>query len=91
MQFFFFGMWSSLYAYTPEVFPTRARATGSGTASAVGRLGSLLGPALVPVVLTNYGNGAAFAMAAASFVIGALVVLIPDPETKQRVLEEVSP
>jgi MFS transporter, putative metabolite:H+ symporter len=91
MQFFFFGMWSSLYAYTPEVFPTRARATGSGTASAVGRLGALLGPALVPVVLTNYGNGAAFAMAAASFVIGALVVLIPGPETKQRVLEEVSP
>ena len=30
MQFFLFGMWSVLYAYTPELYPTRARATGAG-------------------------------------------------------------
>src|SRR6476469_10853943 len=24
MQFFLFGMWSALYAYTPELYPTRA-------------------------------------------------------------------
>lgn len=30
MQFFMFGMWSVLYAYTPELYPTRARATGAG-------------------------------------------------------------
>ena len=44
MQFFFFGMWSVLYAYTPELFPTRARATGCGTASTWGRVGALIGP-----------------------------------------------
>lgn len=90
MQFFFFGMWSALYAYTPEVFPTRARSTGAGTASGMGRLGALIGPALVPVVLATYGEGSAFVMAAGSFVLGALVVLILGPETKNRVLEEVS-
>lgn len=90
MQFFFFGMWSSLYAYTPEVFPTRARSTGAGTASGIGRLGALIGPALVPVVLSTYGAGSAFVMAAISFVVGAVVVLILGPETKNRVLEEVS-
>jgi MFS transporter, putative metabolite:H+ symporter len=90
MQFFFFGMWSVLYAYTPEVFPTRARATGCGTASGIGRIGALIGPALVPVVLASYGNSGAFIMAAGSFVIGALVILIFGPETKDRVLEEVS-
>ncbi len=90
MQFFFFGMWSVLYAYTPEVFPTRARATGCGTASGIGRLGALLGPALVPVVLASYGNGGVFIMAAGSFVIGALVILLFGPETKDKVLEDVS-
>src|SRR6218665_1738386 len=44
MQFFLFGMWSVLYAYTPELYPTRSRATGAGFASSVGRVGSLAGP-----------------------------------------------
>src|SRR5580692_260349 len=44
MQFFLFGMWSALYAYTPELYPTRIRATGTGFASAIGRGGSLIGP-----------------------------------------------
>jgi len=34
LQFCQFGMWSVLYAYTPELYPTRARATGAGCASA---------------------------------------------------------
>ena len=41
MQFFMFGMWSCLYAYTPELSPTRARSTGAGVASAFGRLGAI--------------------------------------------------
>jgi MFS transporter, putative metabolite:H+ symporter len=90
MQFFFFGMWSALYAYTPEVFSNRARATGCGTSSAMGRLGALIGPLLVPLVLLNYGAGAAFAMAAVFFLLGAIIVLVLGPETKNKVLEDVS-
>jgi putative MFS transporter len=90
MQFFFFGMWSALYAYTPEIFPTRARGVGAGTASSMGRLGALLGPALVPIVLAGYGNAAVFTLGAVSFVIAAAVVLVFGPETNKRVLEEVS-
>ena len=90
MQFFFFGMWSALYAYTPEIFPTRARGVGAGTASSMGRLEALIGPALVPVLLASYGNSAVFTMGAVSFVIAAVVVLAFGPETKDRVLEEVS-
>jgi putative MFS transporter len=90
MQFFFFGMWSALYAYTPEVFPNNARATGCGSSSAMGRVGALIGPLLVPLVLQNYGAGAAFAMAAAFFVLGGVIVLVLGPETKDKVLEDVS-
>jgi MFS transporter, putative metabolite:H+ symporter len=91
MQFFFFGMWSALYAYTPEIFPTRARGVGAGTASSMGRLGALLGPALVPIVLaTSYGNAGVFTLGAVSFVIAAAVVLALGPETNKKLLEEVS-
>ena len=90
MQFFFFGMWSALYAYTPEVFPTRARATGCGTSSAIGRVGAILGPLMVPVMLTHWGQTSAFVVAAAFFVIAAITVWFLGPETKGRTLEDVS-
>lgn len=90
MQFFLFGMWSVLYAYTPELYPTRARATGAGWASAVGRIGSLIGPPLVGALLPVGGNTLVFAMGAAAFCIAALVVFILGEETKGRMLEEIA-
>ncbi len=90
MQFFFFGMWSALYAYTPEVFATRFRATGCGTSSGVGRIGAMLGPLIVPVAIDRWNQGVAFAVLAGFMVVGAALVTIFGPETKDRVLEEIS-
>ena len=90
MQFFLFAMWSSLYAYTPELYPTRARATGAGFASAIGRLGSLLGPILVGVILPAFGEPGVFAMGASALIVGALVVAVGGVETRGRLIEEVS-
>jgi putative MFS transporter len=90
MQFFLFGMWSAMYAYTPELYPTRARATGSGFASAIGRLGSLLGPYIVAVILPRTGQSGVFALGAACFVVAALFVGVLGEETKGKVLEEIS-
>lgn len=90
MQFFLFGMWSALYAYTPEIFPTRARATGCGSASAWGRAGALIGPVLVPAVLSTLGNAWVFYLGGVVFLAAAAVILIFGPETKQKVLEDVS-
>ncbi|MGY3601661.1 putative MFS transporter [Bradyrhizobium sp. USDA 4341] len=56
MQFFLFGMWSALYAYTPELYPTHVRATGTGFASAIGRIGSLIGPYVIGVILPAGGT-----------------------------------
>jgi MFS transporter, putative metabolite:H+ symporter len=91
MQFFLFGMWSVLYAYTPELYPTRARATGAGCASAIGRVGSLIGPYLIGVILPAAGHGGVFALGAGSFVLAAASVAILGEETKGRALEAVSP
>ena len=90
MQFFMFGMWSALYAYTPELYPTRARATGAGFASAFGRIGAIIGPIVLPIVVANAGAGAAFSLGAAAFGIAAALVLILGVETKGKILETVS-
>jgi putative MFS transporter len=90
MQFFLFGMWSALYAYTPELYPTAVRATGTGFASAVGRIGSLLGPTIIGMILPAAGQGGVFALGAGAFVIAALSVLILGEETKGRMLEHIS-
>ncbi len=90
MQFFLFGMWSVLYAYTPELYPTRARATGAGCASAVGRVGSLIGPYAIGIILPTLGHGGVFALGAGSFVIAAASVGILGIETKGKSLEAIS-
>lgn len=90
MQFFMFGMWSVLYAYTPELYPTRSRATGAGFASSVGRIGSLVGPYIVGVVLPITGQAGIFTLGAACFVAAALVVLLFGIETKGQSLEQLS-
>ena len=89
MQFFMFAMWSVLYAYTPELYPTHARATGAGFASSIGRVGALLGPLFVGILISKTGQPGVFAMAAGSFVIAALAVLTLGKETKGLVLEDI--
>jgi len=89
MQFFLFGMWSVLYAYTPELYPTYARATGSGFASSIGRLGALLGPFLIGVILPVHGQQGVFAMAAGALVSAAFMVFILGEETRGKMLEEI--
>lgn len=89
MQFFMFGMWSALYAYTPELFPTHARATGSGLASSVGRIGAVLGPILVGKMLPVTGQNGVFAVLALSLVGAALAVAILGQETRGKILEEI--
>jgi putative MFS transporter len=82
MQFFIFGMWSVIYAYTPEHYPTRSRGTGSSMASSVGRIGSILGPAGIAFILPHTGTVGAFGLGACSFAIAAGAILWLGVETK---------
>lgn len=90
LQFFMFGMWCVIYAYTPELYPTRSRATGAGIASSVGRIGSIIGPVGLGVILPVTGQGGVFAIGAGCFVISALTIAVLGTETKGKVLEDVS-
>lgn len=89
MQFFMFGMWSLIYTYASEVFPTRIRSTGCGTTSSAGRMGSLIAPTLFGLLLPYIGNSGLFNLGAAIFIIGGTVTLIFGVETKGKRLEEI--
>ncbi|QET05065.1 MFS transporter [Cupriavidus pauculus] len=90
MQFFMFGMWAVLYTYTPELYPTRARASGCGMASTVGRVGSLLGPSLVGLVLPATGQTGVFLLGAMCFLSAAAIVVRYGIETRGQALETLS-
>lgn len=59
------------------MYPTAIRATGSGTAASVGRLGGIVGPFLTPVLVAAYGQGAVFALFMVILVVTALNVFLP--------------
>lgn len=63
---------------------------GGGFASSIGRLGSLIGPYVVGVILPITGQIGVFALGAGCLVIAALVVGALGIETKGRMLEDVS-
>ncbi|TNC68504.1 MFS transporter [Rubellimicrobium roseum] len=85
MSFALLGTWGSLYAFTPEIYPTASRATGMGAASAMARLGGLLAPSALAVVVAQ-GFGAAVGLFAALLLLAAAVAALIDVETRSRPL-----
>jgi putative MFS transporter len=79
-----------LYLYTPEIYPTRMRAIGTGAATCWLRLASAAGPVLVGYLVAASGTGAVFMMFAAAGVFGAIAAL-GMLETRNRRLEELAP
>ena len=51
LSFFNLGAWGALYAIGPELYPTAVRATGTGAGAAFGRIGSIIAPLIVPLLL----------------------------------------
>lgn len=89
MWIFLGSCWGSIYAYTPENFPTAIRGTGVGFASSCGRLGGIFGPTLVGLVYSTIGVTAVLHMNFALLCIGAAMVLILGYETKNQTLEQI--
>jgi putative MFS transporter len=79
-----------VYLYTPELYPTRARALGVGTATAWLRFASMIGPTAVGYMLAG-GLQSVFIAFAIVAAIAAVITAAFAVETKGRVLEEVSP
>lgn len=74
---FVIGCQGVLYAFGSIVYPTELRGTGVGIASAVGRIGAMLGPAIAGQLLAA-GFGAAGVISAAipCIIISAIFMLL---------------
>ena len=87
MSFFSLGAWGSLYAWTPELYPTEIRTTGMGWASGMARVAGVISPtlggALLALALLN-----ALSLWAAAFAIGGLAVFLLGVETKKLALSD---
>jgi putative MFS transporter len=79
-----------LYLYTPEIYPTRMRAIGTGSATCWLRLASAAGPLLVGYFVAARGTAAVFLMFAAAGLVGAVAAAFM-LETRNRRLEEIAP
>ena len=91
LSFFNLGAWGVVYTITPELYPTSVRATGSGVAAAVGRVGGIIGPYLTPVLVTAIAVNGTFAVFMGLLVITAVAVAVLAEETRGRSLEEIAP
>jgi putative MFS transporter len=79
-----------LYLYTPEIYPTRMRAIGTGLSTSWLRAASAAGPPIVGTMLANGGIHSVFLMFTGVAVIGAIASywII---ETRNRQLEDIAP
>ncbi|OPA76204.1 MFS transporter [Paenibacillus selenitireducens] len=83
LSFFNLGAWGGMYAYTPELYPTEVRSTGVGLAASFGRIGGVIGPYLVGMLVARETAIATiFIIFFIAIVIGALAVLFFGRETK---------
>jgi putative MFS transporter len=89
LSFFNLGAWGAVYAYSPELYPTAIRASGAGSAAAVGRAGGILAPFVVPWLTPSIGQGGVFTLFTVLIVLTAASVFVLAEETKGRSLEEL--
>ena len=91
LSFFNLGAWGVVYTLSPELYPTALRATGAGTAAAVGRIGGIIGPFIVPTLVAVYSQSWVFALFMALLLVTAGAVALLSEETRGRSLEEIAP
>lgn len=89
VSFFIQTFAALLYAYTPELYPTALRNTGSGFAYGIGRLANIAGPLIVAGIMTAAGYIWVFAYIGACWLVVAAVITVFGPRSGQLSLEEL--
>jgi putative MFS transporter len=91
MSFFNLGAWGVVYTYTPELYPTRIRALGSGWAAAIGRIGGILAPTVVGYMISAEGGFMhVFGMFTLVLLAVSAIIWVMGEETKGKSLDEIS-
>jgi putative MFS transporter len=90
LSFFMNGTYAGIYAYTPELYPTSIRSTGTGVASSFGRVGGLAAPLIIGFTYARIGFVGVFTMTTCVLVLGALAVAILGMSTAGKSLEQIA-
>ena len=90
VSFFVSGVWGITYMYTPELYPTAIRVTGTSWATTLSRVGSMLAPLIVGFSLNSLGIRGVFTVIASAFALAGIIVAILGIETKGLALERIS-
>lgn len=89
MSFFTIGLSAGFVLYFPELFPTRLRATGSGFAYNVARIGAAPAPWLTGILIGGLAGSVGLGVAAAGLIYLVGLAALPfAPETRGRALPE---
>ncbi|MFC7395331.1 MFS transporter [Scopulibacillus cellulosilyticus] len=78
------------FVYSTELFPTSIRASASGLATSISRIGSIMGILVFPNLIAVWGNSHALWFFAIISLMGLIISVMLAPETKGRHLEELN-
>jgi len=67
---------STTFTLAPILFPTELRATASGFAAGIAKIGATLGVFVLPIVKGTFGVPAVLGMMAAVSLLGLIVTLV---------------
>ncbi|MFW6111069.1 MAG: MFS transporter [Thermoproteota archaeon] len=90
ISFFNLGAWAGLYTYTPELYSTKIRGSGSGIAASLGRFAGIFAPTITPLLWEIAGLWLPFVVFALVHLTAAFSVAVLGIETKGATLEELT-
>lgn len=76
--------------YPAEIFPTPIRSTTQGIATAVSRIGAILGVYYFPTLVKTLGFSNSLILFSITSFIGLILSILTVKETKKKTLEEIS-
>jgi MFS transporter, putative metabolite:H+ symporter len=88
VNFFERGYTALAYAYSPEVFDTRARSLGTAVSYGLGRLSNAVGPLIIAGLYNGSGYQSVFYFIAGTWLVGALALTLFGPNTRQARLAQ---
>ncbi|GLT80325.1 hypothetical protein SLA2020_517710 [Shorea laevis] len=87
-RMFAIGTFTVANIYCPELYPTNVRATGAGTASAIGRLGGVVSPLVAVGLVTGCHQTTAIIVFVIVMVVSAISSMLFPYETNGRELSD---
>jgi MFS transporter, putative metabolite:H+ symporter len=89
-SFFIYGVSGAVYTYTSEIYPTKLRATGTGWSGGAQRVGAIVAPSVIGLMIGSHlPIISVFILLAIGFIVAAVAVVFLTHETGSRTLEEI--